>query len=75
MHAIDGKAILFAKGLLNLASPTADTMFALALLQTNILTKVNAVLALDKDDPTKEDTVKAVSMGCSDLKQASSFVV
>ena len=31
------------------------------MLQGTILTKVNTVLALDKDDPAKEDSVKDVS--------------
>jgi hypothetical protein len=38
---------------------------ALLGLQTDILSKVNVVLALDKDDPAKEDSVKAVSSSSS----------
>jgi hypothetical protein len=36
-------------------------MFLLRVSQTDILAKVNTVLALDKEDPSKEDSVKAVS--------------
>jgi hypothetical protein len=39
------------------------------LCQTDILAKVNTVLALDKDDPAKEDSVKAVSSGMCDRRQ------
>jgi hypothetical protein len=47
----------------------AAALLLLRHLQTDILGKVNVVLALDKDDPSKEDSVKAVSSSSVVLKQ------